>query len=64
MALYSFVFVGVTPIGSFLMGWISEHGGVPVAYFLGGAASILTVAALVVRRRRYARRNTPGGALS
>jgi MFS family permease len=64
MALYSFVFVGVTPIGSFLMGWISEHGGVPVAYYLGGAASIVTVAVLVIRRRRYARRNTPGGALS
>ena len=67
MALYSFVFVGVTPIGSFLMGGIAEHGGVASAYFLGGGATIITVAAVVVRRRRmrrYARRNTPGGGLS
>ena len=51
MSLYSFVFVGVTPIGSFLMGWLAEHGGVPVAYAIGGAGSLVAVLALFISRR-------------
>jgi MFS family permease len=52
MGLYSFVFVGVTPIGSFLMGWIAEHAGVPSAYFVGGSASLVLLIALALWARR------------
>jgi predicted MFS family arabinose efflux permease len=51
MSLYSFVFVGVTPIGSFMMGWLAEHGGVPVAYAIGGSGSLVAVLALGLLRR-------------
>lgn len=51
MSLYSFVFVGVTPIGSFTMGWIAEHAGVPVAYAIGGSGSLAAVIALALWRR-------------
>jgi MFS family permease len=52
MALYSFVFVGVTPIGSFLMGWIAEHAGVAESYFVGGLACLLIVVAVTVWNAR------------
>ena len=51
MSLYSFVFVGVTPIGSFTMGWIAEHAGVSVAYAIGGSGSLVAVIALALWRR-------------
>jgi MFS family permease len=52
MGLYSFVFVGVTPNGSFLMGWIAEHAGVSSSYFVGGTASLVIVVALTLWRQR------------
>lgn len=56
MALYSFVFVGVTPIGSFMMGTIAEHAGVAESYFVGGTASVAVVVALGIAWRRRVRR--------
>ena len=52
MGLYSFVFVGSTPIGSFLMGTIAEHAGVAESYFVGGAATLIGLAALWAWRGR------------
>jgi MFS family permease len=60
MALYTLVFVGVTPIGSFVIGTIAEHAGVPLAFRVGGLASLVSVVAVTIwwlRSRRS--RHTP-----
>ena len=46
MSLYAFVFVGVTPIGSFFVGSIAEVFGVSVAFAAGGGLGLLCVLAL------------------
>ncbi len=51
MSLYAFVFAGVTPIGSFLVGSIAEVFGVPMAFATGGALGLLLVAALTLVAR-------------
>jgi MFS family permease len=45
MALYFMCFMGGTPVGAPVIGWISEHFGAPWGLILGGA--ICVVAALV-----------------
>ncbi|MGD9524936.1 MAG: MFS transporter [Gemmatimonadales bacterium] len=49
MAVYSFVVLGLTPIGAFQAGWVAEHLGTPLAIGLSGGVSLL--GALVLRRR-------------
>ena len=51
MSLYVLVFVGVTPFGAFLTGWLAEHFGVALACVVNGAAGLVTVAALSYLRR-------------
>lgn len=54
MALYGLVFLGSTPVGGPLMGWISEELGARVALASGGAATLAaaaSVAILTARRR-------------
>jgi MFS family permease len=46
MGFYSFVVLGMAPLGAFQAGWVSEHFGVRVSYALGGVACVL-MAALV-----------------
>jgi MFS family permease len=41
MALYSVVFLGVTPIGAPIVGFVAEHFGPRAALVLGGAATLL-----------------------
>jgi MFS family permease len=41
MALYGLVFLGSTPVGGPLLGWISEHWGARFGLGLGGALSLL-----------------------
>ena len=48
MGLYAFVFVGVTPIGSFLVGAVAEGFGTPMAYAAGGGLGLLSVLALTL----------------
>ena len=48
MSLYAFVFVGVTPIGSFLVGTVAEGFGVPAAYAVGGGAGLVAVVTLAL----------------
>lgn len=43
MSLYAFVFVGMSPIGSFLMGSIAEVFGVSAAFAIGGGLGLLLV---------------------
>lgn len=56
MSFYVLVFVGVTPAGAFLVGLIAEHFGVSRACALGGAAGLLSVAAVTMTWRATARR--------
>lgn len=54
MSLYAMVFVGMTPIGSFLVGAIAERAGVASACVAGGGAGVVSILVLtaVARRRR------------
>lgn len=54
MALYALVFLGSTPIGGPLIGWISQRWGPRAGLFLGGALSLVAVSAAAwsVRRQR------------
>src|SRR6059036_1512929 len=52
MSLYAMVFVGMTPIGSFMVGTIAERAGVATACVTGGAALVSIVALSVAARRR------------
>jgi MFS family permease len=57
MALYSVVFLGSTPIGSPIVGWIGETFGVRAGFFISGFACLVASAYAidVVRRERLAR---------
>jgi MFS family permease len=48
MALWIFVYLGTTPVGNILAGWLSAAAG-PRAVLLAGAASCLVAAALAAR---------------
>jgi MFS family permease len=41
MALWAFVYIGTTPVGSLLTGWITEVGGPRVALLVGSGAFLL-----------------------
>jgi MFS family permease len=58
MALWVFVYIGTTPIGSILTGWIAAVGGPRIALLVGAGACLVAagVAAVGVR--------TPPGELS
>ena len=43
MGFYSFVFVGLAPLGALEVGTLAERIGTPVAVALGGAATALAV---------------------
>ncbi|MFN2490212.1 MAG: MFS transporter [Actinomycetota bacterium] len=44
MALYAVVFLGSTPIGSPLIGWIAERFGVRAGFLVGGVATLIAAA--------------------
>jgi MFS family permease len=48
MSLYTFVFGGTVPFGAFLVGFVSEHWGVPLAFLVMGTAGLVGTAALFV----------------
>jgi MFS family permease len=52
MALYSVVFLGSTPIGGPIVGWIAERFGVRTGFAVGGVVTVVTalLAVPVVRR--------------
>ncbi|MEX5718669.1 MFS transporter [Geodermatophilus maliterrae] len=56
MALYFMCFMGGTPLGAPLIGWVSEHLGAPWGFILGGAVVVVAGlgAGLVLARRRPA----------
>ncbi|MGY1621177.1 MFS transporter [Geodermatophilus sp. SYSU D00965] len=55
MALYFMCFMGGTPLGAPVIGWVSEHLGAPWGLILGGAVAVLAAlgaAAWLARGRR------------
>src|SRR3712207_2851916 len=56
MALYFMCFMGGTPLGAPLVGWVSEHLGAPWGLILGGLVVVVAGlgAGLVLSRRRRA----------
>jgi MFS family permease len=68
MALYSVVFLGSTPIGGPLAGWLAQVAGPRTGLALGGASALVAAAAAatVLRRRAQARAAEPprGSALA
>jgi MFS family permease len=54
MALYSLVFLGSTPIGAPLVGWVSGAVGPRAGMALGGIAALVAAAAAAVAYRRLA----------
>lgn len=55
MALYGLVFLGSTPIGGPIVGWISEHLGPRYGMAVGGVATVAAASAMasVLMRRRF-----------
>ncbi len=50
MALYTLVFLGSTPIGAPLVGWIGEHAGPRYGLIVGGVASLAAAIAVLIFR--------------
>jgi predicted MFS family arabinose efflux permease len=44
MGFYSFMFVGMAPLGAFQAGFVAEHWGAPVAIAIGGLGTAIAVA--------------------
>lgn len=59
MALYGVAFVGSTPLGGPLVGWVGEHAGARTALALGGAAAVLAAAGGALALRRLPRPPAP-----
>ena len=59
MALYALVFLGSTPIGGPIIGWISQQWGARAGLFVGGAASLLAAGAAAWSVRRQRLRSEP-----
>lgn len=49
MGFYSFVALGMAPMGALQAGWVSEHLGVRTSFAVGGTACMLAVALVVWR---------------
>lgn len=43
--LYNYVFLATGPFGALLSGWLSERGGAPLAFAVGGVTAIVAAAA-------------------
>jgi MFS family permease len=61
MALYGLVFLGSTPIGGPLVGWVSQHFGPRFGLGIGGVATIVSavVAGALLLRRDFVVRRGP-----
>jgi MFS family permease len=55
MALYSVVFLGSTPIGAPLVGWLAQVGGPRVGMALGGVAALVAAALAALAYEAWAR---------
>lgn len=62
MALFSVAFLGSTPIGGPIVGWVSEQLGPRAGLWLGGLATLAVTAAAIASVRRH--RDVPSPALA
>lgn len=61
MALYGVAFMGSTPVGGPIVGWVGEHHGARTAILLGAAAAVVASAAMwTLLDRDGANRAAPG----
>jgi MFS family permease len=63
MALYSVVFLGSTPIGAPLVGWLAEAAGPRAGLLAGAVAALLAAGAAHAAFLRRAEREAPTGEL-
>ena len=56
MALYAMGFLGTTPIGAPLVGWISQTSSPRVALLVGAVATVVASTVTLVRHRHEHRR--------
>jgi MFS family permease len=54
MSLYFLVLMGSTPIGSLMVGWITEHWGAPAALIISGSVCVLASLGCAVLSARQA----------
>lgn len=54
IGIYLFVFLGLTPVGGLLAGWLADVGGTPLAFGIAGIVSLATVVAANAMRPRVA----------
>lgn len=54
MALYGAVFLGSTPLGSLIIGWVGEHAGARWTFHVGGITAILVGTAVLWLHQRSA----------
>lgn len=55
MSVYTMMFLGMTPFGSFQAGWVAEHFGAPTAIFVGGLIVWLAAIFVFIRFPRVRR---------
>jgi MFS family permease len=60
MGLYMLLFLGGTPVGAPLLGWLGERWGGRAPTVVGGAVSVLAVAVVTLVLRRALRRQAAG----
>ena len=48
MSLYTLIFGGTFPLGSFMVGWISERASVSVAYLGAGVSGVVALALITL----------------
>lgn len=59
MGIYSALFIGTTPLGSFLIGWLAQHFGVqPAILDVSGVCAVGVLAGVIYYRRRGRRAET------
>jgi MFS family permease len=63
MALYSIVFLGSTPIGAPLVGWLAETAGPRAGLLAGALAALLAAGVARAALLRRAEREAPTGEL-
>ncbi|MBI4635270.1 MAG: MFS transporter [Candidatus Rokubacteria bacterium] len=56
MSLHTLVFAGVTPIGSLLVGWVTEAFGVPVGLVIAGGSGLAAILGLMAWWHRWSDR--------
>jgi predicted MFS family arabinose efflux permease len=61
LALYTLILQGSTPLGSLIVGWLTEHRGARSGLFLGGLVSLAAARVALLAERRTRRTTHPDG---